>query len=321
MVSSHLPRRRFVQGLGLALAAPVTACGGTERASAGPECSDPIASAIAAAPDGRLDLTGMPYRQDDPRWGREVMWDRDLVLRAATELNGESPEVAESLIREFEDGNTIANEGCMLTCLAMVLRLFAPDADPTWTPAALNELAHLFYYYTPSGLSLTTLYGDLVSDATVGEVQLALKEEYLTAQAPWPRVRASTSALVRAYRSLPESKRSNFLVMLKTGTYLDTVASHYVILHPADTGGPDDDDPLILDPAQPLVDDRPWRLTDSAAQVKLDPDIAAAWDADGIAPTDLGGVWVFARWPAARDRSPLAPLVAAWARELVRAQV
>ena len=283
-----------------------------------PECPDPLAALIEAGPEGTLDFSEMPYRQDDPRWTAEIMWDRDQVLKVATEFNGESPEIADALIREYPEGNTIGNEGCMLTCIAMVLRLLVPNEDPPWTPATLNALAQLFYYYTPSGLSLTTLYGDLVSDSSVGEVQLVLKEDYLPAQTGWPKVYANTSPLVRAYRSLPVGKRADILLMVKSGTYLDTVASHYSLLHPDDTGGPEDPDPLILDPAMPLTTSGPWRLTDSANQVTLDEGIAAAWEEDNIEPTQLGGVWVFTRWPADRRRTRLGPLLAAWARELAK---
>ncbi len=39
--------------------------------------------------------------------------------------------------------------------------------------------------------------------------------------------------------------------MLWTGTNDDTIASHYVLLHPGDAGSPDDDDPELLDRAMP----------------------------------------------------------------------
>lgn len=316
-------RRGLLQrGAALAGVAVGGSCAGPASGPTGPTCSppnaavDPLDALLAATPDGQLDLAGLPHRQDDPRWGSDVMWDRAKVLRAAIELNGEDAEEAEALIREFSDGNTIANEGCQLTCLAMVLRLLMPDVEEPWTPRLLNQLAHAFYYYTPSGLSLTTLYGDLVSDASVGVVQLALKEEFLPGVVPWPRVTASTSPLVRAYRSLPPAKRTRFLVMLKTGTYDDTVASHFCLLHPLDDGGIDDDNPLILDPAQPLDDDGPWRLRDSASWITTDPLIEEAWQASGIDGTQLGGVWVFVRWSDARGRSLLGPLVLAWSRAL-----
>jgi len=308
-----LARRRVLQGGALLGAGVLSGCASTAGG-----CDDALDIALAATPDLTLDLTGLPYRQDDPRWSSDLMWDRSKVLRAAVELNGETPENAAALMRAFPDGNSIGNEGCQLTCLAMALRLLMPDVDEPFTPRVLNELAHDFYYYTLSGLSLTTLYGDLVSDASEGVVQLALKEEWLPGVAPWPPMTSSSSPLLRAYRRLPPAKRSQFVLMLKTGTYDDTVASHYVLLHPLDDAGPDDDDPLLLDPAQPLDDHRPWRLSDSAAQVTSDEDILEAWNNAGIAPTQVGGVWVFVRWNDARDRSLLSPLVHAWAQELAR---
>lgn len=316
-------RRRFLQGTGLLVGASVLeACTEPleEVQSDVATCPDPLDGLLSQMPTKRLDVAGakMPFRQDDPRWGNELMWDRDLVLRAATELQGLSAEEAEALMREFDDGNTIGNEGCMLTCLAMALRLLVPEAQEPWTPGLLNWLAHEMYYYTPSGLSLTTLYGDLVSDASLGEVQLYLKEEYLPGQTPWPRVYPQSSPLVRAYRSLPPGKRSDFVVMLKTGTYDDTIASHYALLHPDDEGGPDDDNPLLLDPAQPLEMSEPWRLRDSAAWILTDPEIARGWAESGIEANQIGGVWVFVRWDEKRERSKLAPLVMAWARELAR---
>ena len=298
-------------GLGAGSASDV-AC---EADSAGPGLG-----AIPANPPFALDVAGakLPFRQDDPAWGKDLMWHRDLVVQAATKLNGASKAEAESLLREFEDGNNIANEGCMLSCLAMVLRLFEPAAAPAWTPASLNDIAQAYYFYTPCGLSMTTLYADLVSDVSEGRVQCCLKEEYLPGMPGWKRHTAASAPLVRAYRSLAPQARSQFLLMLKTGTYDDTVASHYVLLDPADDAGPDDANPRILDPVQPPDHTGPWRLTDSAAAIVVDPDIAAAWVADAIEPTQLGGVWVFSRWQPATGRSYLAPLVAAWAAELAK---
>ena len=275
---------------------------------------------LASVPDGKLDVAGakLPYRQHDPLWGADLMWDRDKVIAADVQFNGQSPAVAASLLREFDDGNNLANEGCMLTCLAMVMRLLNPDTKPKWTPKVLNKWAHDLYYYTPCGLSMTTLSADLMSELTAGEVQLCLKEEYLPGEAGWPKMRTTTSALVRAYRVLPPEKRSNFMVMLKTGTYDETVASHYVLLHPGDASSVDDPNPEVLDPAQPLGDTKPWRLTDSAAAILEDPEIAAGWKASGIDATQIGGVWVFTRWAPGHDRSLLTPLVQAWALELAK---
>ncbi len=105
--------------------------------------------------------------------------------------------------------------------------------------------------------------------------------------------------------------------MLKTGTYDDTVASHYVLLHPNESESPDIADIEILDPAKPLDGTKQrWLLSDSARLVTTDPDIAKGWAAGSIEPTQLGGVWVFSRWSASEGRSLLAPLVRAWADEL-----
>lgn len=309
-------RRRLLTGASALVGAHTLSACSTPSSSCAP--APGIEAAWASLPEGRLELFDLPYRQDDPRWGDVVMWDRDLVIEAATSLGGASSQQAASLLREFPDGNTIANEGCQLTCLAMALTLLAPSSSVTWTPDVLNALAQEFLYYSPSGLALATLYGDLISDASEGRVQVALKDEYLPGVSPWPRVTASTSTLVRAYRRIPPNKRHRLVVMLKTGTYDDTVASHFCLLHPHDDGGPDDDDPLILDPAMPLARTSPWRLTDSAATITVDPDIAAAWQDQGIGPTQLAGVWVIVAKRPDDVGHPLAPLLAAWADELSR---
>ncbi len=234
------------------------------------------------------------------------------MIQAATELDGMSAADAEGLLREFKTGNSIGNEGCQLTCFAMVLALLAPYPSDPWTPPNLNSWAHKLLYYTRSGLSMTTLYADLVAEVTDGDVQLCLKEEYLPGVAGWPRMTCDTSALVRAYRSLAPETRSRFLVMIKMGTYDDTVASHYVLLHPNEDPAPDDGDPLILDPAKPLDEDGPWRMSDCAAYIKGDRAIATAWSRDGITDTQLGGVWVFTRWSDGHAGSSLDPLIHAW---------
>jgi len=277
------------------------------------------ATAPPAASGKPFDLVGlkMPFRQDDPAWGRDVMWDRKLVLKAAA-LNKTPKVTANALLREFEDGNTIANEGCLLTCMAMVLRMLAPAGHGTWTPRTLNRAAQAAYYYTRCGLSMTTLNADLVSEVSEGTVQLGPKEEYLPAVAPWPSVFCDTAPLVRAYRSLAPEKRADFLVVLKIGTYDDTVASHYVLLDPNSTDGPDVRDAEILDPAMPAGQTGKWRLSDSSAWITGDPEIAAGWAVDGIVPMQIAGAWVYTRWEAAAGRTMLAPLVGAWAGELAR---
>lgn len=280
-------------------------------------CALPAAAGHAAAQDALdAEAAGLPFRQDDPRWAGDRMWDRDLVVKAHVQLNGRPRREAEALMREFEDGNTIGNEGCLLTCLAMVLRLLAPAADPPWTPRTLNAAAHEACFYTPCGLSMAALYADLVSEVSAGLVQLCAKEEYLPGEPGWPRTGARAAPLVRAYRSLPPARRRDVALVVKTGTYDDTVASHYVLLHPGAAEPPDGPDPAILDPARPLGEAGPWRLTDSARHITRDPEIAAAWKAAGIEPTQLGGAWAFARWSDGRSRA--APLVRAWAEELAR---
>jgi hypothetical protein len=307
--------------VGLGLAGGCTSGAASSNAvSAGPATCAPDASITPTEPTAPLldpRAAGMPFRQDDPVWGKDLMWDRELVIRADHELNGASLTQARALMRRFPDGNTIANEGCLLTAMAMTLQLLAPKS-PAWTPRALNELAHEGYFYTPCGLSMTTLNADFLSELTEGAVQLALKEEYLPGVRGWPKVHPHTSALVRAYRSLAPAKRTAFVVLLKTGTYDDTVASHYLLLHPNDDGGADDPNPRVLDPAQPFGTPEAWRLTDSARAITQDPDIAAGWREAGIEPTQIGGAWIYVRGTAQRDGSAIAPLVRAWARELTR---
>ncbi len=265
----------------------------------------------------RFDLRalGMPYRQDDPRWSNDLMWNREKVIKTAM-LDGYTRKQAASLIRRFPNGNTIGNEGCQLTCMAMVLRMLAPNRRPVWSPPRLNAQAHASLYYTKSGLSLVPLYADLVEEVTWGRVQLGIKEEYLPGVSAWERVHCDAAPLVRAYRSMPPESRTDFLVMLKTGTYDDTVASHYVLLDPNSTQSPDDRDAEILDPAMPLRRSGRWTLTDSADWITTDPAIRREWRRQGIQKTQIGGAWVFNRWEPGSARSLLTPLVEAWASEI-----
>jgi hypothetical protein len=258
----------------------------------------------------------LPFRQDDPGWGRDLMWDRKLVVRAATSLNRVSKVEANSLLREFPDGNTLANEGCLLTSMAMVLRMLASERAASWNPRTLNRAAQNGWYYTKSGVSMTTLVADLVSDVSLGSVQLGIKEEWLPGIDGRPARFCDTSALVRAYRSLAPPARADFLVMLKIGTWDDTVASHYVLLDPNSTDAPGVRDAEILDPAMPAGRTGSWRLSDSSTWILQDPEIAAAWEADGVAPMQLAGAWVWTRWDVAAGRSRMGPLVAAWADEI-----
>ncbi|HTS29265.1 MAG TPA: hypothetical protein VMH81_25510 [Bryobacteraceae bacterium] len=52
----------------------------------------------------------------------------------------------------------------------MVLRLLDQHPD-RWSPKTLNTFAHEHLYYTLCGLSMTTLYADIVCEASAGEVQ------------------------------------------------------------------------------------------------------------------------------------------------------
>ena len=319
-------RRSFLK---TAMGAGAAATLGTLTSACGADASNAAETAVPAACDTpaidagtpvsgpllNVTAAGLPYRQDDPAWGPDLMWDRDLVIRADHELNGATLTQAKSLLRKFDDGNSIGNEGCLLTTLAMVLQLLTPKS-PAWTPKTLNTSAQELYYYTLCGLSMQSLYADLVSEVSEGNVQQCLKEEYLAGVAGWPKTHVHTSSLVRAYRRLKPAERTHFVVMLKTGTYDDTVASHYLLLHPNDAGSPDDTDPEVLDPAKPLDESRLWRLSDSARAITQDPDIAKGWAEGGIEPTQIGGAWVFTRWSSTHDRSQLAPLIQAWATEL-----
>ena len=188
-----------------------------------------------------------------------------------------------------------------------------------WTPDLLNRKAQQHHYYTLAGVSMAPLFADILSELTVGEVQLCAKEEYLAGEPSWPRTFVHTSALVRAYRSLSIEKRQDFVVMLKTGTYDDTVASHYVLLRPDRQESPELADPEIFDPAQPLDVTGIWRLSDSARRISADPDIRQAWQENNIDALQIGGAWIFGRWRGAQDRLLMGPLIAAWAAELERA--
>lgn len=259
---------------------------------------------------------GLPYRQDDPRWGSDLMWDRSVVLDIAKQQEGFAAVEADALMRKFPDGNNIANEGCQLTCLAMVLRLLDPGHKPAWTPKNLNTAAHDGLYYTLSGLSISTLYADIVSDLTDGQVQLIAKEEYPTGANGWPHMTAPASPLASAYLQLDESQRAGAVTMLKTGTWDDTVASHYVLIDPTAPSNSDEANVPILDPAMPADRSGSWTLDDSAEWIAQDPEIAKAWKRQGIGPTDIGGVWVFSRFDSSSASNLSAPLIAAWNQQL-----
>lgn len=277
----------------------------------------PATAPAGAAPNltPAFDLAGLPMRQDDPRWARDLMWNRRRVIRAAR-AGGMSRSEAESLLWDYPDGNSIGNEGCQLTCMAMALHLLAAPHRPAWTPRTLNRAAHSRLYYTLSGLSMTTLYSDLVSEVTGGAVQLAVKEDYLPGVRAWKPVYCDTAPLVRAYRGLAPGDRAGMVMMLKTGTYDDTVASHYVLLDPNSTQDRDERDAEVLDPAMPAKRTGRWTLSDSAKWITQDPDIRREWRRAGIGETQVGGAWLFASWNRVSGRPDLGPLAAAWAAEL-----
>ena len=104
--------------------------------------------------------------------------------------------------------------------------------------------------------------------------------------------------------------------MLKTGTYDDTMASHYVLLDPNSTQGPGERDAEVLDPAMPARRSGRWTLSDSAKWITQDPDIRREWRREGIGETQVGGAWLFSRWDRKTARPVLGPLAAAWASEL-----
>ena len=108
-------RRQFiVEGLGAgALLGLSAGCAAPEAAPKPPGAE----VAGTGGPSGPLldpEALGLPYRQNDPEWSRTLMWDRELVIRADTELNGQDPAVSRQLLARYPAGNTIGNEGCML---------------------------------------------------------------------------------------------------------------------------------------------------------------------------------------------------------------
>ncbi len=235
-----------------------------------------------------------PFRQDDPRWGDDLMWDRKQVMDV-------DPRAGASLSRH-KKGNTIGHEGCMLTCLSMVLKLLGEKSTHR-NPGKLNGFAQQELFYTTRGLSMVPLYADLLVDATHGEVQMFLKEEYLSGERGWPRNRARDCVPLLAYRALPRANRDDIVLMLKTGTWDDSFASHYVLVDSEAPGAWDEDDVPILDPVQPLNSKKwPWRLSDSAAHLCGDPRIKKEWRKAKIGDLQICGVWAFARWTKRSDR-------------------
>lgn len=257
-------------------------------------------------------IENWPYRQNDKRWANDPMWNYDDVDDVWNKYN-KHKDIHKNynygkLLENYDDtefkGNTIANEGCLLTSLAMVLNQLH---DESWTPKTLNERAQEKLYYTTSGLSMVTLYADLVSDVSEGEVQLCAKEEYLPGY--WDEAFASNLDLLRGYRILSPEKRKNLRVMVKTGTYDDTTASHYLLVDPDDQGSCDDNDFYVLDPAMPLKRKGKWKLSQSSEQITGDGRIKKEWKKNKIDFLQLGGVWVFAKWENSESKLLMGSLI------------
>ena len=222
------------------------------------------------------------------------MWDRKTVVQVGQKYNDLSKTKADNLLWKYQGGNTIGNEGCLLTCLSMVLQMLHGD-NAIWTPDRLNGFAQENFYYTTSGLSMTTLYADLVGEASNGRVQLLLKEEYQSGATIYPKVFCSRCIPVQAYLSLPEATKVQCSVMIKSGTYDDTFASHFILVDPRAKSG--EDDIAVLDPIQPLNSKTAiWTLSDSSRKLCEDKDVMTEWASLNIAPLQIAGVWVFCTW-------------------------
>jgi hypothetical protein len=47
-------------------------------------------------------IGGLLYRQSDPAWGKDLMWDRAKVMEVHRHYNGASKAKAEGLLRDFQ---------------------------------------------------------------------------------------------------------------------------------------------------------------------------------------------------------------------------
>ena len=79
-----------------------------------------------------------PFRQSDTEWGGDLMWDRKKVMEVHRRYNPTSPTRPADLLSPHQDGNNISNEGCLITCLAMVLRML-DTRGARWTPRAVVQ--------------------------------------------------------------------------------------------------------------------------------------------------------------------------------------
>ena len=236
-----------------------------------------------------------PYRQADPKWANDTMSLKNKLIGVHLAVNGKT--LAD--VRDWEWGDTIGTDGCLLTCLAMTLRLLATDGA-RWTPRTLNREARKLLYYSDAGLSIVPLYADLLADVSDGSVQLCVQEQYFAGEKGHPARFASQSSLIRGYRTLSPAKRLDFTVMVKIGTHDDTFASHYVLVDPDQPGSPNEDDFAILDPDQPKRKRvKSWFVSDSYRRLHDErQDIRTEWHKQGIRwqENQLCAVWAFARW-------------------------
>ena len=114
-------------------------------------------------------------------------------------------------------------------------------------------------------------------------------------------VREDACLPLRAYRELKEPDRKNIVIMVKVGTYNDTIGSHFLLVDQAKPGEPADNDFIVLDPAKPLGKKATWRLSESRHRIRQDKEIDQAWTNAQVVDLQLAGVWVFARWLSATD--------------------
>jgi len=199
--------------------------------------------------------------QDDPRWANQVMWEKV----------------------------TIENEGCLLTSLSMILALLDKKNTKLSRPDMLNDYAQKTEYYSEA-----QLYADICLDASNGRVQLLAKEEYLASEEGWIPHFASDSYLLKLYRVLPPELRENYAVMVKIGVHDDTFASHYLLVHPDEPGDSDDNDFMVLDPAQPHgCKVTNWMLSNSYKQISKDLKIKDELNMCNIHVLQISGVWLF----------------------------
>ena len=251
----------------------------------------------------------LPFLQYDPRWKNEILWDRKKVLRTAKNELGLGPIQAKRLLQAYPEdgGNSIMqNEGCQLCCLAMVLHILDADTSKMpWNPKRLLAQAQKGFYLTRAGLALTPLYADLCVDMTDGRVQLCAQEDYVPGSSEFKPQTLVTSHVIRAWRSLPLSDRSDFVCMLRIGTHDQTANVHYLLLNPEDRGAPDSPDALVLDPDMPEDGDvETWSLMDAAEHFALDREDAL----QGVKPGDIAAVYLFARWASGSSRTLLGAL-------------